>query len=174
MSAQGTKATATLRSSKGFLPAARSGDVKKMRELLAYGANIERRNKDGETPLMLATGFPTTDCLSLLLEHRADIHAKSKSGDTAIARACYHGQLENVRMLLDHGADVDVKDNSGTTPLMNASMSRKVSCVALLLERGAAPMSTCDKGRTAADYTNNEEIKSMIHEASLKNDYILK
>ena len=113
MSELGTKATASLRSSKGFLPAARNGDVNKIRELLTYGANIERRNKDGETPLMLASGFPTTDCLSLLLEHRADIHAKSKSGGTAIARACYHGELENVRMLLDHGADVDVKVTAG-------------------------------------------------------------
>lgn len=59
-----------------LLEAARKGNVKAAGELLAKGADIEMRDKEGRTPLMLAAQYGKTNAVRLLLGKGAQAGAR--------------------------------------------------------------------------------------------------
>ncbi len=65
--------------------------------LLEKGANVNRQDVRGMTPLMLSIGndHPDIRVVNLLLEHGADVKLKSKAGETALdwARKFNHPQV---------------------------------------------------------------------------------
>jgi len=52
--------------------------------LLAHKAKINAKNKDGETPLLLAASDGHKDVAELLLANKADVNAKDKNGSTPL------------------------------------------------------------------------------------------
>ena len=73
--------------------ASHDGQLELARVLLENGADLEVRNKYGETPLLLACGgqWCSADVVRLLLENGADVHARDKQGRSAM-------QVANVRV----------------------------------------------------------------------------
>ena len=57
--------------------------------LLESGANVNVRNKDGDTPLMIASGggVVKTQIVELLIEKGADLRSKNAKGETALTIA---------------------------------------------------------------------------------------
>ena len=74
---------------KDLLNAARNGDTPRVRTLLGSGANVEAKDKNGRTPLMLAAGNGHADAVKLLLEKGADPKARDKKGFTAYGLALF-------------------------------------------------------------------------------------
>ena len=72
-----------------MVEAARSGDTNKISSLLKAGANVNCRDEDSWTALMLAALWGHKDTVRLLLEYKVDIEAKSDWGDTALMLAAY-------------------------------------------------------------------------------------
>ncbi|KAL9016469.1 MAG: hypothetical protein Q9185_006186 [Variospora sp. 1 TL-2023] len=77
--------------------------------LLQHGADMEAKDKDGNTPLMAAVleyHFEDAECL---LQRGADLNAKnnskSKRNETALVTAVRRGIFSVVKFLLDKGAD---------------------------------------------------------------------
>jgi ankyrin repeat protein len=68
--------------------------------LLAKGVNINARDEDGNTPLLLASADGYTDMVEVLLKHWADVDAKNKYGWTALMWASTFGKKDVVEMLL--------------------------------------------------------------------------
>jgi len=64
--------------------AAMKGDLELARLLLASGASVDVRNKDGSTPLHGAAFLGRIEALELLLDQGADPEAKSAASDTAL------------------------------------------------------------------------------------------
>jgi hypothetical protein len=100
-----------------LLEAARKGDVRKVRELLDRGADVDARDKYGWTPLHLAAYRGYAEVARLLLDRGANVDARDDVGDTPLHWAAHDGHLDVVELLLEHGADASAKDGKGKTPL---------------------------------------------------------
>jgi ankyrin repeat protein len=116
--------------------AIRDGDVKAVRAHLDGGADVNARDADGNTPLLLAASHAGADCVELLLKKGADVNAANKAGATALIRAATN--YDKARLLIDAGANIQVKTELGKTPLTLAARRYGNSkAVKLLLDKGA-------------------------------------
>jgi ankyrin repeat protein len=110
--------------------------------LLEHGASVHVRNKNGETPLYLASHYHHSGIVALLLKFGADVDAHNDDNMTplllASAQYTFDGEgTAAVQLLLDHGASVHVRAKNGETPLHLASRRHDSNIVALLLKFGA-------------------------------------
>ena len=119
-----------------------------VRNLLGAGADVDAKDNNCDTPLMLATQQRKGDCVEVLLSHGADVTKKNKSGRTALHWAARFGHVECVQMFIGAGADVNTKDNNGGTALIIAAQAGKGDCVELLLSHGANVDAKSYDGRT--------------------------
>lgn len=103
--------------------AARRGDVKALRELIANGADVNQATKDGPTALMLASMEGHIGAVGVLLQTKAKVNAKAraeldysekltvrefgrgKTRVTAIHLACMYGHEDVVSLLQEFKAD---------------------------------------------------------------------
>lgn len=63
------------------------------------GADVNFKDKNGFTPLMLAANFGNTEMVKLLAQKNADLKAESNNGDTALSLAEAKGHAEIVTFL---------------------------------------------------------------------------
>jgi len=120
-----------------LLDTAGKGDVRKVRELLDRGADVNARDEDGVTPLHYAAYYGFLDAARLLLDRGADVNARDEFGGTPLHYAAGSGHVNVVRLLLDRGADVNARDEDGVTPLHYAAYYGFLDAARLLLDRGA-------------------------------------
>jgi ankyrin repeat protein len=120
-----------------FHQAIRNDDRTSIRTLIGE-FRADPRGPGGETPLMYAAAFGSSEAVQLLIASGADARAASNSGVTALHWAA--GNAEKVRLLLDQDADVNARSALGKTPLLVASATNGTAAsVRLLLEKGADP-----------------------------------
>jgi len=79
--------------------AAFSGQVDRVTELVAVGADVNEPDSDGDTPLMLAAAQGHTSVVTVLLRNRADVHLHNDRGETALHQAAYGGHAAAVKAL---------------------------------------------------------------------------
>jgi ankyrin repeat protein len=106
--------------------------------LLDYGANIEAKNRWGETPLIscLSAFYNEEDIARVLISRGANVNAKSLSGRTPLWYAAgYFPKL--VQFLIDKGADINARDEHGETPFSQAEQHEHLGVVQLLRSKGA-------------------------------------
>jgi N-acyl-D-amino-acid deacylase len=116
--------------------AIREGDLKVLRAQLDAGVDVNARDADDNTPLLLAAVYAGPECVELLLKKGADVNARNKLGVTPLHRAAT--KYEKAKLLIDAGADVKVKTKSGRTVLTLAARKYGNSkTVKLLLDKGA-------------------------------------
>jgi carboxypeptidase family protein/ankyrin repeat protein len=116
--------------------AVRNANREMVQLLLAFGANVNAKNADGETIMMLLDSDATSELVWDLLNAEADVNLKSESGATALMRAAVSNNLEALKILLDAGAEVNTKDKAGRTALMLAASEGLVNNVRALVLAG--------------------------------------
>lgn len=84
-------------------------DVEVVRSLVDNGADVNRRNSVGRTPLMYAAMQGRVDNVKLLLEKGADVNALAPNGVTALSLAAYNGRREVVKILKEAGAVINAE-----------------------------------------------------------------
>jgi ankyrin repeat protein len=121
-----------------LVTAIRNKDAQVVRKLIEDGADVNARDAEGNTPLILASFYAGPKCVALLLEKGADANAANKVGVTALIRAATN--YEKTCLLVDSGARVRVRTaDLGNTPLILAARRAGNSrTVKLLLERGGS------------------------------------
>jgi ankyrin repeat protein len=121
--------------------AAKRGDLAAVTALLDGGLQVDTRNAEGRTALMMAATNRHLDVVTFLLERGADFNALSghreKRGSHVLTWAVGGGDLEIVKLLLDRGAKLNVRGTTGRSPLGQAVIGRFPAMVQLLLDRGA-------------------------------------
>ncbi len=129
--------------------------LEEIKELLKKGANVNARNKYGETALMKAAIIGQLDVVKCLVECRADLDVKDGVGRTALIKAVIWGQLAVVKCLVELAADLEAKDGDGRTALMKAARFGYIKGVKYLVECGADFEAKDKDGRTALDFAKD-------------------
>ncbi|QIL43670.1 ankyrin repeat domain-containing protein [Acidovorax sp. HDW3] len=120
--------------------------------LKAPQLDVNRRNAQGETALMLAAIKGQLDAARALLARDADVN---QTGWTPLhyAASCITGQgVEMVRLLLEESAYIDAGSPNGSTPLMLAAQYGSEDVAQLLLAEGADPSIKNQRGLTAVQF----------------------
>lgn len=98
-----------------------------------HEADINAKNKAGQTPLSIAATSGRLGVVSILLEAEAPVDVADEENDP-LWHAVNSSHTEVVRMLLNHKAFPDIHSGSRPTPLCVASARGKVDIVRLLPE----------------------------------------
>lgn len=89
----------------------RRRDVPWLTYLLQRKADANQRDRNGDTPLILAASSGFSEGVVLLLAGGAQVDLPNTRGETALMRAVHNRDVPSVRALLDAGADPDRADN---------------------------------------------------------------
>lgn len=122
--------------SSDILSAAARGDAAQVTVLLSSGANVEARDRDGRTPLLLATHGNHVEVARLLIAAGADVNAKDSMSDTPFLYAGAEGRNEILKMTLQAGADLASTNRYGGTALIPAAHHGHPETVKILLGTG--------------------------------------
>lgn len=160
-----------------FLIAAssRRSSVKIFKSLIGYGADVNAKNNDGRTALMLTSNL---EIAKLLIDSGADVNARGSGmfGNPPLIIGVinymdngpllyyeYSEILEKIKFLIDKGADVNVKDNIGrsvlekTIDMLNIQHWELVlEIVKLLVDNGANINAKDKNGNTALTYAKRK------------------
>ena len=110
--------------------AIQSEDPDMFQKAIDAGADVNKRDASGHTPLTFAAYWGAVDFVVKLLNAGADINATNKYGETALHAALDLPDAEDADMdpalvdlradvantLIDRGANATIKDNNGKTP----------------------------------------------------------
>lgn len=69
--------------------------------MLDYGAEVDRPDYDGMTPLCLACMLGNKNVVQLLLQRNADVGHWDRNGRTPLLLACANGHHSVVKILLE-------------------------------------------------------------------------
>ena len=152
---------------KELLRAARLGELDKVKELLAAGANVNYwEDETYTTPIMYATSRDHLDVVNELLANGADLTMADRNGATALHIAASYGHVEILRRIIDEllaeGEDLNTPNGHGQTALHQAAEAGMVNSVTLLLQRGADSTIQDADGNTAADLAQTPEIRALF------------
>jgi uncharacterized protein len=137
----------------GLTIALQNGSDKAFAALLsAPKINVDARNAEDESPLMMAALKGKLEAVRALLARDADVN---KTGWTPLHYAASAGSSQHlaiIALLLENHAYIDATSPNGTTPLMMAAQYGSTEAVQLLLDEGADPTLRNMLKLTAADF----------------------
>jgi ankyrin repeat protein len=102
--------------------------------MLQKGASANSRDREGDTPVMLATQVRWTEGVRIFILINAQLDLQNRLGETALQKAVQNRDSATAKILLDAGANPDITDNSGTSARMLASNDPRAAAVAKLFK----------------------------------------
>lgn len=119
--------------------------------LIARGADVNYKTRDGVTCIQLAALFGEVDVLAVMIDAGANINERDDRGATPFMWTANRGHFDALRLLIERGADVNARDaRQGHTALMYVKPDR-LDIVEYLLKHGADPNIRSNGGRTASE-----------------------
>ena len=112
-------------------------NIQHMQLLIYLGANINQKDKNFRSALMIAASLGRLEAIEILMKHNAKLNLEDKFGWTALMLAVYYNQKETVSILLNNGADVNFCGKKGLTALKIAIDNERMSIIPILKNHGA-------------------------------------
>jgi ankyrin repeat protein len=129
--------------------AVQNGNREMVQVLLWAKADVNFRDSDGQTVLMLLTDKVTSELVWDLINAGAKVNARDKDGDTPLISIAEINNLDALKALLDAGAKVNAANNDGETALMLAASNGIINNVRALIMAGADVNARDKQGKTA-------------------------
>jgi ankyrin repeat protein len=125
--------------------------------LAAPGADINAKDKEGNTPLHLASSYFAHHFITqYLLNRGAQINLQNHHLQTPLHKAT----LDNTTILLKHGADTNIKDDKGQTPIYTSSMEK----LKLLIAHQPNLVTQDLKGQTPLHGASSEKVALLLEQ----------
>ena len=134
-----------------------NGNREMVQVLLWAKADVNGRDGNGETPLMMIGEDTTSEIVWDLINNGAKVNLRDDDGDTALIAVAELENVEALKVLLDAGAKVNGTNNDGQTALMLAAEHGKVHNVRALILAGADVNARDKDGKTALMAKENDE-----------------
>jgi ankyrin repeat protein len=132
-----------------FYAALQTSGFASSRLLLSSGANINRADHKGMSPLHHAVRLGKTKSVNFLLMYNARVNTQDEQGDTPLMKACrLSDSFKTVKLLLRRYADVNIKNCDGWTALFFASAAGNAALVSLLLQNNGKANEKANDGTT--------------------------
>lgn len=124
--------------------------ISKLKTALDAGADVNRRDERGRTPLYVAVLGGNLSAAEMLVAHGAKLGAGERwlGHQTALHAAAEKGYTDIVEFLIDAGTNPNVQDDFGVTPLHLAAWMTHPDAVRTLLLHGTKPAIRCKGQRT--------------------------
>ena len=117
--------------------AARRGTYRWAKDSIKAGADVNTRNQDGQTPLIVATLREHIPIMEILVDKGADLNCWDANYETALHYAVRRSSRDTMEVLIEAGADVNAPNKYGQTPLMLAVFSENLENIEMLINYGA-------------------------------------
>lgn len=129
------------------------GGMRWLLPLLQSGVEVNLRDCNGATPLVLALRKKDDQMMRALMDYGADVNIEVHAGVPLLLYAWQWGRIHQAELLLKHGAFPDSRDAHGDTLLSICCQKghEKKNWVDMLLKYQANPMSVDGRGRTPLD-----------------------
>ena len=147
-----------------------SGQTDISNALIEKGADITKKNKEGDTILMLASKEGQVPVVKMLIQKGADVNDKNDLGMTALMWASIESSSGVTKALVESGAELDATDNAGWTALMYASKG-DFDSARELIDNGADVNIKNNDNDTAlmwAKWLENASIVGLLEQAGAK------
>lgn len=152
------------------------GDIDAIKDALKNGADVNAKDQEGASLLILATGgfvnndtkTEASEIVALLLNNGANVNAKDNMGKTALFVVCSgetlmlpaQQKIKIAELLINKGADKELiartHGNDEGTALMYAGMIGDIEMVKLLINKGANVNAKNDNSKTPLMFVTNE------------------
>ena len=149
-----------------LMQAASLGQLTPLKYLMANGARLDERDRNGATAVMLCVQKGEMACLTTLIDNGADVNIQDNNGTTALMMACDADNIDVAKVLLMNGADQTLTDNDGNWPFIKACAEAKAENIKLLIKFGAPIYQQHRDGFTGLQLASNcghREIVQLIH-----------
>lgn len=135
-----------------LLEAAAAGDEDAILAAIAAGADVNARDADQATPIILAASQSLfgkeRKIVEALVAAKAQVNAVDKDGESALMVAAAMGRDGYLRLLIQNDATIDLRDKDGWTALMYAADAGEWSAAKELIEAKANVNAVEKKGWT--------------------------
>ena len=118
-----------------LLQATQRGDREAVLKLLQQGADINVRDAQGRTPVMIATYQHNTDMVRTLLQAGAGVNIRDNNKENPLLHAGAQGWLDILRLAIEAHADTRLTNRFGGISIIPASERGHVEIVRELLTR---------------------------------------
>lgn len=153
-----------------LMKAAKAGNDWQISALLASGANVNLKDKDGWTALMYAVRYQESlNCVDLLLQAQADVKIKNKYGSSALMIAsCYNNNPQIIKKLLSYYQMNDKEVLKSLVLLLSESQTSEYTSIAKLnaFLDYSVPLNTFYEGKTplmyACEFGNSTKIIKVL------------
>ena len=148
-----------------FIEAIKRNDIITVKALIAAEADVNAKDKSGETPLHIAAVRGYQEITSLLIAEGADVNARDGRELTPLHAAAWSGHKETVSLLIAKGSEINAIGENGITPLHVSALSGSKETMALLINKGADINARNKDGMTplhAAALTGQKEAVELL------------
>jgi ankyrin repeat protein/beta-lactamase regulating signal transducer with metallopeptidase domain len=142
--------------------AIQSGSMEKVKEFLQKGIDINSKDEDGDTPLIISVNRDNNDIAKLLIDKGADVNVGDEGNYTPLYYAIWNLNKDMVNLLISKGAEVNFSAQEGDSIFYEAVWMDDFNIVKTLVDNGAKYDVKDKDGFTALHYAASQGSMDMV------------